>query len=196
MSQTSFIRKIVHYDIIQRILKQYQCPASCNSHCCKNGKVHLFEEEKESLLRLRPDKKRHIAIEKDVSYLYTIDFPCVFLDDSHRCEVYVERPLVCGLYPFKVSESRNDIGLQPCPIGYSIIKDFSKWVVGSLAKMDDVPLDKKRQIKESWELKLDLYSNELTNFFTNSSISEISIPLNDLELFSIYLDEKLGCSST
>ncbi|AEH60134.1 protein of unknown function UPF0153 [Methanosalsum zhilinae DSM 4017] len=190
MFHISGIKKVIHYDTIQRILKYYKCPDNCNAHCCRNGSIHLFEEEKNNLVRAYPERETMIRPEKNVVQLYLINSPCMFLNCIGRCEIYNERPVVCGLYPFKVDRSTVSIGLQPCPVGFDIIRDFTCWIVEHISCSDHVSGDDKQQLIKEWETELEFYAGELALFFKKSIIKELIIPFTDLEMFAIYVDDK------
>lgn len=51
--------------------------------------------------------------------------PCPLLS-NHRCRIYGVRPVVCEVYPFttKKGDPSDQLGIDPCPIGLEITKDF------------------------------------------------------------------------
>ncbi len=190
MFHISCIKKVIHYDTIQKILKYYKCPDNCNAHCCRNGSIHLFEEEKNNLVHAYPEKGSMIRSEKNVDHLYLINSPCMFLSSIDRCEIYNERPVVCGLYPFKVDRSTVSIGIQPCHVGFDVIRDFTCWIVEHISCSDHVSGDDKEQLIKEWETGLGFYAGEVALFFKKSTIKELIVPFTDLEMFAIYLDKK------
>jgi hypothetical protein len=115
--------------------------------------------------------------------------PCSFLNANGRCEVYDNRPTVCGMYPFKVNTSGNSVGLQPCPIGFLIIQDFAEWIVESFSR-SSVSDDEKARIKEEWEKNIASYEAELVDFHSRTVLKEMQIPFDELEMLSMFLSSK------
>lgn len=189
MDMKEAVKKAIHYSAAHNILQYYICPEDCEAHCCKNGQIHIFEEEYHNFSRINPDKAKHIQSEMPQSPLYKIETPCSFLKSHDRCGVYYERPIVCGLYPFKVNTSGNSIGLQPCPIGFLIIQEFSKWVIENVQKTQ-LSDSKKATIMKEWEQTIESYALELAEFHNKSTLNEIQIPFDELEMFSMYMSSR------
>ena len=180
------VKKAVHYDIIQSILQHYECPPSCNSHCCSKGQIHMFEDELKMLLNLDPERAGKIKADSHSPSLYLMQAPCSFLNSSGRCHVYSRRPTVCGLYPFKVNTTGNTIGLQPCPVGFLIIRDFISWVAGSISDMD-ISTQERSELIEEWQRTLESYARELDEFHSKPVLMEMQIPYDDLDMLSMFL---------
>ncbi|TGC11009.1 YkgJ family cysteine cluster protein [Methanolobus halotolerans] len=185
MEISAAVKKAIRYDVVQNILRHYECPDTCGAHCCSKGQIHLFEDELKLLTVLDPVKSG--VINKDISPgLYLMNAPCSFLNETGRCEVYSKRPIVCGLYPFKVNTSGNSIGLQPCPVGFLIIRDFASWVMDSILKTG-LSEQEKLRISEEWQRNIDSYASELTEFHFKTVLKEMQIPFDELEMLSMFL---------
>ena len=189
MEISAVLKKAIRYSVIQNILKHYQCPETCGAHCCSKGQIHMFEDEVKVLTILDAKKARKITNDGLSSGLYLMDAPCSFLNVTGRCEVYERRPTVCGMYPFKVNTSGNSIGLQPCPIGFLIIRDFSEWIVDSFSR-SCVTDEEKSRIKDEWQKNVDSYASELVEFHSKLILKEMQIPFDELEMFSMFLHLK------
>lgn len=187
MNMLEAVKKAIHYSAIQNILQYYICPEDCAAHCCKHGRIHIFEEEYENFYKIDSQKAYFIKHENPPSPLYKIETPCAFLKAHDRCGVYYQRPIVCGLYPFKVNSSGESIGLQPCPIGYLIMQEFSKWVVNNIEKTQ-YSQNQKTEVIRQWEKTIASYAKELEGFHNNNELQELQIPFEDLERFSIFIN--------
>ncbi|QLC50824.1 YkgJ family cysteine cluster protein [Methanolobus zinderi] len=183
------VKKAIRYNIVQNILKHYKCPDSCGAHCCSKGQIHLFEDEMKMLTILDSVKAGAIVDADIYPGLYLMSAPCSFLNRTGRCDVYDKRPTVCGLYPFKVNSSGNSIGLQPCPIGFSIIRDFASWIVDSSTK-SGISEEEKLRISEEWQKNMELYASELEEFHFKTILKEMQIPFDELEMLSMFLTSK------
>lgn len=180
------VKRAVRYDIIQSILRHYECPSSCQSHCCSKGQIHMFEDELKVLSSLDPARAGKICNDASSPSLYLMQAPCSFLNDTGRCHVYERRPTVCGLYPFKVNTSGSTIGLQPCPVGFLIIRDFASWIIDTLSKSDISSEERSRLIGE-WQKNVESYELELSEFHSKPVLLEMQIPYEDLEMLSMFL---------
>lgn len=189
MNMIPAVKKAIHYNAIQNILQYYICPEDCEAHCCKNGQIHIFEEEYNNFYEIDIKKAQNIKSEMPKSPLYKIETPCAFLKSHDRCGLYYERPIVCALYPFKVNTSGNSIGLQPCPIGYLIIQEFSRWVVSNIEKTNYTHIQKTEVIKQ-WKKKIASYDDELRDFHKKNELKELQIPFDDLEMFSLFINSR------
>jgi Fe-S-cluster containining protein len=183
------VKKAIRYNVIQSILKHYQCPDTCGAHCCSKGQIHFFEDEVKVLTILDREKAGRITNKGLSEGLYQMNAPCSFLNANGRCEVYDNRPTVCGMYPFKVNTSGNSVGLQPCPIGFLIIQDFAEWIVESFSR-SSVSDDEKARIKEEWEKNIASYEAELVDFHSRTVLKEMQIPFDELEMLSMFLSSK------
>ncbi len=189
MDMREAVKKAIHYGTIQSILQYYICPEECEAHCCKNGQIHIFEEEYRNFSQIDPEKAKKIQSEMPASPLYRIETPCSFLKPHDRCGVYYERPIVCGLYPFKVNTSGNSIGLQPCPVGFLIIKEFALWMIANVSKTG-ISEEEKAKVIAEWENTIESYDEELSGFHMKNTLKEIQIPFDELEMFAMYMSSK------
>lgn len=180
------VKRAVRYDIIQNILRHYECPPSCESHCCSKGQIHMFEDELKVLSSLDSARAGKIIADTNSPSLYLMQAPCSFLNDTGRCHVYGRRPTVCGLYPFKVNTSGTTIGLQPCPVGFLIIKDFVSWITDTLSKAD-IPCEERSRMVDEWQKSVESYALELSEFHSKPLLLEMQIPYEDLEMLSMFL---------
>ncbi|UGV41373.1 YkgJ family cysteine cluster protein [Methanococcoides orientis] len=189
MNSVIMVKKAIHYNVIQNILQYYECPDTCKAECCRNGRVHIFEDEF-NLLK-ENDHERTNGIRSDVLYpaLYIMNNPCSFLNQINRCETYERRPTVCGMYPFKVNNSGTTLGLQPCPLGFMIIKDISSWATDTISKAD-IPAAEKVEKMMQWEISLESYAIEASEFHSRESLQEMQIPYDELEMLSMFLLSK------
>ncbi|MBP1908501.1 YkgJ family cysteine cluster protein [Methanolobus bombayensis] len=194
MEISAAVKKSIRYSVVQNILKHYPCPDTCGAHCCCNGQIHFFEDEVKILTVIDSEKAKKITNEGLCAGLYQMNVPCSFLNASGRCGVYENRPTVCGMYPFKVNTSGNSVGLQPCPVGFLIIRDFAELIVGSFSKSKASDEDKTR-IKEEWQKSVALYEAELVDFHSKSILKEMQIPFDELEIFSMFLSSKKAKNS-
>lgn len=189
MESSTAVKKAVHYNVIQNILRYYKCPDTCKAYCCKNGRIHMLEDEFRSLAELDNGRAKRITSDSHVPQLYLMDAPCSFLNMTDRCDVYDKRPTVCGLYPFKVTSSGISLGLQPCPLGFMIIRDFSSWVMETIA-MSSIPESEKVQSIREWQEGLDSYATELKDFQIKQILKEMQIPFGELDMLSMFLFSK------
>ncbi|MDK2827046.1 hypothetical protein SAMN04488589_2321 [Methanolobus vulcani] len=194
MEISAAVKKEIRYSVVQNILKHYQCPETCEAHCCCNGQIHFFEDEVKVLTGIDSEKAKRITNEGLCAGLYQMVTPCSFLKENGRCGVYENRPTVCGMYPFKVNTSGNSVGLQPCPIGFMIIRDFAELIVESFSR-SGASDEEKAMIKEEWQKNVDSYETELTEFHSRTSLNEMQIPFDELEMLSIFLSSKKAKNS-
>ena len=183
------IRKAIRYSVIQNILQYYECPETCRAECCRNGRVHIFEDEFRVLTEEDKERTQNIGKDSLVPDLYVINNPCSFLSKSNRCEIYDKRPTVCGMYPFKVNSSGTSLGLQPCPLGFMIIQDLSSWVMDTISKLC-IPDDVKSKKLEEWKTTLGSYAREVSEFHIRDTVNEMQIPFDELDMLSMYLFSK------
>jgi Fe-S-cluster containining protein len=183
------VKKAVRYDIVQSILRHYECPPTCQAHCCSKGQIHMFEDEMKILLSLDPARAGKITGDTNSPSLYLMQAPCSFLNDSGRCHVYERRPTVCGLYPFKVNTSGISIGLQPCPVGFLIIRDFALWMMDTISKTD-LSAEERSRMADDWQKDVDSYELELSGFHIKPVLMEMQIPYDDLEMLSMFLGSR------
>lgn len=183
------VKKAVRYDIVQSILRHYECPPTCQAHCCSKGQIHMFEDEMKVLSSLDPSKAGKITGDTNSPSLYLMQAPCSFLNDSGRCHVYERRPTVCGLYPFKVNTSGISIGLQPCPVGFLIIRDFAMWMMDTIAKAD-LSVEARSRMADDWRKDVESYALELSGFHLKPVLMEMQIPYDDLEMLSMFLGSR------
>ena len=183
------VKKAIRYNVVQSILKHYQCPDTCGAHCCSKGQIHFFEDEVKVLTILDREKAGRITNKGLSAGLFQMNSPCSFLNENGRCGVYDNRPTVCGMYPFKVNTSGNSVGLQPCPIGFLIIRDFAEWIVESFSR-SSVSDNEKARIKEEWEKNIASYEAELVDFHSRTVLKEMQIPFDELEMLSMFLSSK------
>jgi hypothetical protein len=183
------VKKAIRYSIVQNILKHYQCPETCGAHCCSQGQIHFFEDEVKVLTLMDKEKAKNITNEGLSVGIYQMNAPCSFLSSSGRCEVYNSRPTVCGMYPFKVNTSGTSLGLQPCPIGFLIIRDFAEWIIDIFSRSAASDEEKER-IKEEWQKNIELYEAELVDFHFRPVLKEIQIPFDELEMLSMFLSSR------
>lgn len=149
----------------------------------------MLEDEFKVLTELDPEKAKNIINDALVPHLYMMDTPCSFLNITNRCDVYEKRPTVCGMYPFKINDSGISSGLQPCPLGFLIIKDFSIWIMDTISKTD-IPEDEKAAILLQWEALLQSYLAELSEFHVKPILKEMQIPFDELDMLSMFLFSK------
>lgn len=183
------VKKAIHYNAIQNILQYYECPDTCKAECCRNGRVHIFEDEFNFLKENHPEKAKDIKSDILVPSLYVMTSPCSFLNPTNRCEIYEKRLTVCGMYPFKVNDSGISLGLQPCPLGFLIIKDISSWAMDTIS-IADIPAAEKVEKLLQWEISLESYAMEASDFYSRESLQEMQIPYDELEMLSIFLRSK------
>lgn len=189
MEISAAVKKAIRYSVVQNILKHYECPETCGAHCCSKGQIHMFEDEMQVLTVQDQAKAGKIRKGGLSAGLYLMDAPCSFLNKTFRCEVYDKRPTVCGMYPFKVNTSGNSVGLQPCPIGFLIIRDFAAWIVDSVSK-SGIAEEEKVRISEEWQKNVESYAFELTEFHSKTVLKEMQIPFDELEMLSMFLASK------
>ncbi|MDW7733320.1 MAG: YkgJ family cysteine cluster protein [Methanolobus sp.] len=189
MEISAAVKKAIRYSVIQNILKYYECPDTCGAHCCSKGQIHMFEDEVKVLTVQDQAKAGMITNEGLSAGLYLMNAPCSFLNATCRCEVYDKRPTVCGLYPFKVNTSGHSIGLQPCPIGFLIIRDFAAWIVDSVSN-SGISEDEKASISEEWQINVESYAAELADFHSKPVLKEMQIPFDELEMLSMFLTSR------
>jgi len=183
------VKKAVRYDIVQSILRHYECPPTCQAHCCSKGQIHMFEDEMKVLSSLDPARAGKITGDTNSPSLYLMQAPCSFLNDSGRCHVYERRPTVCGLYPFKVNTSGISIGLQPCPVGFLIIRDFALWMMDTISKAD-LSEEARSRMADDWQKDVESYALELSEFHIKPVLMEMQIPYDDLEMLSMFLGSR------
>jgi hypothetical protein len=183
------VKKAVRYDIVQSILRHYECPPTCQAHCCSKGQIHMFEDELKVLSSLDPARAGKITGDTNSPSLYLMQAPCSFLNDSGRCHVYERRPTVCGLYPFKVNTSGVSLGLQPCPVGFLIIRDFALWMMDTIAKTD-LSVEERSRMADDWQKDVEAYALELSGFHVKPVLMEMQIPYGDLEMLSMFLGSR------
>ncbi|WP_406662025.1 YkgJ family cysteine cluster protein [Methanolobus sp. ZRKC3] len=183
------VKKAIHYHVIQNILQHYECPDTCKAYCCKNGRVHMLEDEFKILTELNHGKAKNIINDSLSPNLYMMNNPCLFLNITDRCDAYTKRPTVCGLYPFKMNNSGFSVGLQPCPLGFMIMTDFSSWVMDTISKTN-IPEDEKAEIIMKWQTDLESYAVELSEFHINLILKEMQIPFDELDMLSMFLSSK------
>ncbi|MDK2831221.1 MAG: uncharacterized protein PWQ75_973 [Methanolobus sp.] len=189
MEISTAVKKAIRYSIVQNILKHYQCPETCGAHCCSQGQIHFFEDEVKILTLMDKEKAKNITNESLSAGIYQMNTPCSFLSSSGRCEVYNNRPTVCGMYPFKVNTSGTSLGLQPCPIGFLIIRDFAEWIIDTFSR-SAVSDEEKTRIKEEWQKNIELYEAELVDFHFKPVLKEMQIPFDELEMLSMFLSSR------
>nr|WP_319508655.1 YkgJ family cysteine cluster protein [uncultured Methanolobus sp.] len=189
MVPTMAVKKAIHYSVIQNILQYYECPDTCKAYCCKNGRIHMLEDEFRILTELDPGKAKNIITDTLAPDLHTMNTPCSFLNITNRCDAYEKRPTVCGMYPFKMNSSGLSSGLQPCPLGFLIMKDFSSWIIDTIAKTD-IPEDEKAAILLQWQTTLESYAVELSEFYIKPILKEMQIPFDELDMLSMFLFSK------
>lgn len=186
MEITIAVKKAIRYSVVQNILKHYECPDTCGAHCCSKGQIHMFEDEVKVLTAQDQSKAGKITNEGLSAGLYLMSAPCSFLNEIGRCEVYDKRPTVCGMYPFKVNTSGNSVGLQPCPVGFLIIRDFAEWIIYSLSK-SGITEEEKARLAEEWQMNVESYAVELAEFHSKPFLKEMQIPYDELEMLSMFL---------
>ncbi|WP_406656379.1 YkgJ family cysteine cluster protein [Methanolobus sp. ZRKC2] len=189
MGISASVKKAIRYSVVQNILKHYECPDTCGAHCCSKGQIHMFEDEVDVLIARNQKKAEKITNEGLSPGLYLMNAPCSFLNETGRCETYDKRPTVCGMYPFKVNTSGNSVGLQPCPIGFLIIRDFASWVVDSISK-SGISEEEKIRVSVEWQRNVDSYAEELNEFHSKPVLKEMQIPFEELEMLSMFLASK------
>ncbi len=183
------VKKAIHYNTIQNILQHYECPDTCKAECCRNGRVHIFEEEFNFLKENNHERTKDIKSDILVPSLYVMTSPCSFLNLNNKCEIYENRLTVCGMYPFKVNDSGISLGLQPCPLGFMIIKDISSWAMDTISRAD-IPAAEKVEKLLQWEISLESYATEASDFYSRDSLQEMQIPYDELEMLSMFLRSK------
>jgi Fe-S-cluster containining protein len=189
MGHSMDVKKAIHYNVIQNILRYYECPDTCKSYCCKNGRVHMLEDEFKILAELDKVKSKNITNDSLVPDLYMMNTPCSFLNLTNRCDAYKDRPTVCGMYPFKMNNSGLSSGLQPCPLGFLIITDFFSWVMDTIST-SNIPEDEKAVKILQWQTSLKSYAIELSEFQTKPILKEMQIPFDELDMLSLFLFSK------
>ncbi len=189
------VKKAIRYSVIQNILQYYECPDSCNAECCRNGRIHIFEDEFRFLKEKDHEKARSIKTDILFPSLYVMDTPCSFLDPFNRCGIYEKRPTVCGMYPFKVNNTGITVGLQPCPVGFMIIRDLSSWAMETISSADMPDTEKLEKLMQ-WKITLESYSTDLSTFHSTDSLREMQIPFDELEMLSIFLRSKNAIEKT
>ncbi|WP_440951802.1 YkgJ family cysteine cluster protein [Methanococcoides sp. FTZ1] len=189
MNSVMMVKKAIRYSVVQNILQYYECPDSCNAECCSNGRIHIFEDEFNFLKENYNERTKGIKSDDIIPSLYTMDTPCPFLDRVNRCDIHVKRPTVCGMYPFKVNSSGTSLGLQPCPVGFEVIKDLASWAMNTISKTGISEDEKAEKIME-WKNTVESYEQEALEFHTRESLQEMQIPFEELEMFSMFLLSK------
>jgi Fe-S-cluster containining protein len=189
MTPIKAIKKAIHYYAIQNILQHYKCPDTCKAYCCKNGRVHMHKDEFKLLSDHNLEKSKCIINDTISPDIYMMNNPCSYLNITDRCDAYTKRPAVCGLYPFKMNNSGLSIGLQPCPLGFMIMTDFSLWITDTISKTDILE-DEKAAIILEWKKDLESYAFELSEFHINHILKEMQIPFDDLDMLSMFLSSK------
>lgn len=189
MNSVMMVKKAIHYNAIQNILQHYECPDTCKAECCRNGRVHIFEEEFNFLKENDPEKAKDIKSDILVPALYVMTSPCSFLNPANRCDIYEKRLTVCGMYPFKVNDSGTSLGLQPCPLGFMIIKDISSWAMDTIS-IADIPAAEKVEKLLQWEISLESYATDASDFHSRDSLQEMQIPYDELDMLSMFLQSK------
>ncbi|WP_094226757.1 YkgJ family cysteine cluster protein [Methanolobus psychrotolerans] len=189
MESSMTVKKAIHYNVIQNILRYYECPDTCKAYCCKNGRVHMLEDEFRFLTEKDQEKAKNIISDSNIPHLYMMNTPCSFLNMIDRCDIYDKRPTVCGLYPFKVNNSGVSLGLQPCPLGFLIIRDFSSWIMDTISR-SNIPEDEKAGKIKEWQNNLDSYETELSEFHIKPILKEMQIPFDELDILSMFLFSK------
>ncbi|NPE29439.1 YkgJ family cysteine cluster protein [Methanococcoides sp. SA1] len=189
MNSVMMVKKAIHYNAIQNILQHYECPDACKAECCRNGRVHIFEDEFNLLKENDHERTKDIKSDILVPSLYVMTSPCSFLNPTNRCEIYEKRLTVCGMYPFKVNDSGISLGLQPCPLGFMIIKDISSWAMDTIS-IADIPAAEKVEKLLQWEMSLESYATEASDFYSRETLQEMQIPYDELEMLSMFLRSK------
>ncbi len=101
-------------DNVKLLLSRIHCEG-CGD-CCREGEIGIIvsPEEVERLAFLAKVSKKKFK----ESYTITdnghrcLKYPCIFYDDNtKRCKIYYDRPLVCRLYPFNQTQKVNGIPL-------------------------------------------------------------------------------------
>jgi hypothetical protein len=146
----------------------------------------MFEDELKVLSSLDHARAENIIADINSPSLYLMQAPCSFLNDIGRCHVYERRPTVCGMYPFKVNTSGTTIGLQPCPVGFLIIRDFASWIIDTLSKSDISPEERSGLVAQ-WQKNVESYALELSEFHSRPVLMEMQIPYEELEMLSMFL---------
>src|SRR5271157_5234254 len=75
---------------------------NCSAPCCTEGRLMLFNDEYKIFRHLNGD--RDIPNYHFGKKLYEITLPCPFFDHkSNNCTIYDERPLVCHIFPLRIT---------------------------------------------------------------------------------------------
>jgi hypothetical protein len=88
-----------------------------------------------------------------------------------------------------VNTSGISIGLQPCPVGFLIIRDFALWMMDTIAKAD-LSVEARSRMADDWRKDVESYALELSGFHVKPVLMEMQIPYDDLEMLSMFLGSR------
>ena len=118
----------------QSILKNYECPESCNASCCRHHIIDFRRKEYEKILKNVDKESANIlksnAVKSELEGCYKpIVGQCPLLTNS-KCRIYNNRPEACRNFPFVIfpdPEAGFGLTLLLCPISVNIIQDYAQW---------------------------------------------------------------------
>lgn len=118
------------------ITRHYDCPPDCEETCCRRDTIGMDVADYVRITRRHPWTKETFEQQSTKEQTTTVtgksvdvwtftSHPCPLLN-NHRCRIYGVRPVVCEVYPFTTKEGdpKDNLGIDPCPIGLEITKDF------------------------------------------------------------------------
>ncbi|WP_424353532.1 YkgJ family cysteine cluster protein [Methanosarcina mazei] len=116
------------YNELNKIVRNYTCPSSCDSICCKYSPINFEKDEYYRIISVVDQISKDIIKEKTIEYSkrgYYRKLPaaeaCPLLHDT-KCSIYENRPLVCQRFPIEMADS--DVIIRPCSLGIDIILDY------------------------------------------------------------------------
>jgi len=118
----------IFYNELNKIVRHYTCPSSCNSICCKYSPINFEKDEYYRIISVVDQISKDIIKEKTIEYSksgYYRKLPaaevCPLLHDT-KCSIYENRPLVCQRFPIEMADF--DVIIRPCSLGIDIILDY------------------------------------------------------------------------
>lgn len=118
----------IFYNELNKIVRHYTCPSSCNSICCKYSPINFEKDEYYRIISVVDQISKDIIKQKTIEYSkrgYYRKLPaaeaCPLLHDT-KCSIYENRPLVCQRFPIEMADS--DVIIRPCSLGIDIILDY------------------------------------------------------------------------
>lgn len=137
-TQKKIIRKVAvmpPLEIIKGILKFYKCPPECGASCCKIWDIPLMFDDKARISRKGPGYRKIVKEQTKIQQsqlngdVITEEVfstkPCPFLHKD-RCSIHKINPLLCSLYPFKLSKNAKSLTeIVACGLGADLLVDIA-----------------------------------------------------------------------